>query len=193
MRRALLALLLAGAPFPALAQAAQTPPAQPVADAATIAAAERLIAQMNVTATLDRVFVQLSPVFAQAVLGQLGSEPKTKAMIDTINARAPENHDRMVAILSQEFMTAIKRQYPAYLKQVAAQYAAAFTADELNAIAGFYATGPGAKALRLLPELQAKMSADGRELGSVAGREAGTRAFERIIQEMLPENGSRKS
>ena len=191
MRRALLALLLAGAPVPALAQA--TPPVQPAADAATMAAAERLIAQMNVTATLDRVFVQLSPMFAQAVLGQLGSEPKTKAMIDTINAKAPENHDRMVAILSQEFMIAIKHQYPAYLKRVAAQYAAAFTADELNAIAGFYATGPGAKALRLLPELQAKMSADGRELGSVAGREAGARAFERITQEMLPENGSKKS
>ena len=191
MRRALLALLLAGAPVPALAQ--PTPPVQPTADAATMAAAERLIAQMNVTATRDRVFVQLSPMFAQAVLGQLGSEPKTKAMIDTINAKAPENHDRMVTILSQEFMIAIKRQYPAYLKRVAAQYAAAFTADELNAIAGFYATGPGAKALRLLPELQAKMSADGRELGSVAGREAGARAFERITQEMSPENGSKKS
>ncbi|MFW2851063.1 DUF2059 domain-containing protein [Sphingomonas sp. TX0543] len=191
MLRALLALAVAGVPAIAAAQPAATPVAAP--DPARQAAAERLLKQMGVEATLDRTFIQLAPIFAKAVIGEMASNPASKGIIDTLNSRAPENHDRMIAILSQEFMVAIKRQYPAYMARAATEYAAAFTTDELNAIAAFYASGAGAKALRLMPEIQARMGAAGRELGGVAGADAGKHAFERIRQEMLPEDRNKNS
>jgi hypothetical protein len=171
----------------------QTTPAAAQPDPARIAAAERLIALMKVEATLDAMFVQLSPGFAQAVLGSLLGDPKTRPVIDSLVARAPDNRDRMIAILSQEFMAAIKRQYPAYLKRVAVAYATAFTAEELDAINAFYSSGPGAKALAVLPQLQIRLSQDGRELGRIAGQEAGGRAFQRIEAEMVPASQGKTS
>lgn len=197
MRRALLTLALAGAAAPALAQTtpATPPPAAPATapDPARQAAAERLLRQMGMEATLDHTFAELTPFFAKAVIGELAGNPQSKAMIDAIDSASPDNHDLMIAILSQEFTLAIKRQYPAFIKRAAIEYAAAFTTEELQAIANFYATGPGAKALKLLPELQTKIGAQGRELGRIAGAEAGKRAFARIRQEMLPETRSKSS
>ncbi|WEK44446.1 MAG: DUF2059 domain-containing protein [Candidatus Sphingomonas colombiensis] len=198
MPRALLAVALLGAPIigissSAIAQTTPVAPASSATDPVRLAAADHLLRQMGIEATLDRSFIQLAPVFAKAVIGELASNPQSKTTIETLNLRAAENHDRMIAVLSQEFMLAIKRQYPTYMKRAAAEYAGVFTTDELNEIAAFYSTGAGAKALKLMPELQTKLSAVGSEIGAVAGADAGKRAFERIQQEMLPENRSKNS
>lgn len=180
----MIALLLALA----VPQATAAPPAPSTAavDPARVDAAKRLIDTMQIDRTLDALFLQLSPSFAQSVIGVLATDADTKGVIDRLVTAAPENRDRMVAILSQEFLTSVKRQYPGFKTQMAREYAAAFTLDELNAITAFYSSGPGAKALAIMPQLQAKMATAGQSLGRIAGEEAGARAFKRIEEEMLP-------
>jgi len=185
----MIALILAGAMLQTAPPA--SPPTAPSSvqpfDQARLTAAARLIDLLQIDRTLDAMFVQLAPGFGQSVLGILATNPQTKAAIDKLVTEAPENRDRMVAILGQEFVTSVKRQYPGFKRQMAQEYATAFTLDELTAISGFYSSGPGAKALTLIPQLQAKMSVAGQAMGRLAGEEAGRRAFERIEQEMLPE------
>ncbi|HET9509695.1 MAG TPA: DUF2059 domain-containing protein [Sphingomonas sp.] len=168
------------------------PPAVTAIEPARLEAAKRLVGAFNLEKTFDLMFVQLTPAFAQAVIGQMAMNPDTKDVIDTLITRDPGNRDRMVAVLSQEFLRSIQSRYPALLEKAAQEYAAAFTADEMTAIANFYASGPGAKALALVPQMQAKMSAHGEALGRQAGEEAGRRAFEKIARDILPpEKGTR--
>lgn len=155
-------------------------------DFARLGAAKKLVALTKIDSTLESMFVQLSPSFARSVLGELLADPSTRPVIDALLSKAPDNRERMIAILSQEFMRSVKSRFPSLLDQVARRYAEVFTADELNAINAFYSSGPGAKALTLLPQLQVTLSKDGRELGKAAGQEAGLRAFRRIEAEMAP-------
>lgn len=155
-------------------------------DPARLAAAKKLVALTKIDSTLESMFVQLSPSFARSVLGELLADAATRPVIDALVSKAPDNRERMIAILSQEFMRSVKSRFPGLLGQVARRYAEVFTADELNAINAFYSSGPGAKALTLLPQLQVTLSQDGRELGKAAGQEAGLRAFQRIEAEMVP-------
>ena len=185
--------LLAATAVPQAAAPAAPPQASEVIDPARLAAAKRLLSMMSLQQTLDRMFVQLAPGFATGVIGAMAIDPSTKGLIEDVIARDAGNHDRMVAILSQEFLRSIQARYPELLARAAEQYARAFTAAELTAIADFYATGPGAKALALMPQLQASMSQAGQELGKTAGMEAGRRAFERIAKEMLPKTEGVKS
>ena len=166
---------------------AQTPAATAQAaapDPARLASARALIKQMNMDALLDAMFVQIAPMFASSVSGAMAQDAQTKDMIAAVNAQ-PQGNERMTAILSQEFMTAMKAQYGPLKEQTAVEYATSFTKEELDAITGFYSSGPGAKALRLMPQLQQRMAIAGQKLGQTAGAEAGQRAFERIGRELL--------
>lgn len=187
---ALVAAVQAASPLPAVQPDSV---AKPVIAPDRLAAAKRLIAMIKLERTFDLMFVQLAPNFAHAVIGSMATEPGTKGLIETLTSRAPENRDRMAAIISQEFLRSIQKRYPALLDKAAEEYAAVFTADELTAIADFYASGPGAKVLALTPQLQATMGKHGEALGAEAGAEAGRRAFERIAREMLPANEVQKS
>src|SRR3546814_6388071 len=82
-------------------------------------------------------------------------------------------------------MTSLKVRYPEIEAAVAQEYAARFTAAELDEITAFYSSGTGAKVLRLMPEIQQVTAAAGRTIGQKAGEEAGRRAFERAGREML--------
>lgn len=188
-------LLLAVQAAPAAAPAPVSPAATGVsaADPARLAAAEKLIVLTKIESTLDTMFVQLAPGYANTVIGSMLSDPSSKAGMEQLLARDPGNKSRIVAILSQEFMAAIKRQYPAYLKRAAAVYAESFTLEDLNAINAFYSSGPGAKALTLLPQLQLKLGREGQDLGRAAGAEAAEKAFARIKAEMAPTDGSKTS
>src|SRR3546814_6425381 len=80
--------------------------------------------------------------------------PASKAGVDELLANGEGGHDRFVAILSQEFMTSLKVRYPEIEAAVAQEYAARFTAAELDEITAFYSSGTGAKVLRLMPDIQ---------------------------------------
>lgn len=183
----MIALLLAVAPVhaPVPSVRGETPTA--AVAPAQLAAATRLVELLRIDATLDAMFLQLSPTFAQGVIGIMATDARSKATIDRIVTTAPANRDRMVAILAQEFLTSVKRRYPLFKSQMAQEYAAAFTPDELAAIIAFYTSGPGAKALAVIPQMQAKLAVAGQAIGQAAGEEAGRRGFERIVDEMLPQ------
>ena len=177
-------------------QAAPAPPASAAAraaDPASLAAAKRLIGMMKLEQTLDRMSSEPAPGFADSVIGVMATDLDTKTLIESVIARDANNRKLDKEILSQEFLSSIQRGYLVLLARASEQYAAAFTAQELTAIADFYSTGAGAKALALMPQLQASMSQAGQELGRTAGMEAGKRAFERIAEEMLPNNTDIKS
>src|SRR3546814_11426494 len=99
--------------------------------------------------------------------------PASKAGVDNLLANGEGEHDRFVAILSQEFMTSLKVRYPEIEAAVAQEYAARFTAAELDEITAFYSSGTGATVLRLMPEIQQGTAAAGRTIGQKAGEEAG--------------------
>ncbi|RIA44583.1 uncharacterized protein DUF2059 [Hephaestia caeni] len=188
-RLATIAVALA-IPATAQAQDAASPAIERAAavDPAALAAAKHLIVTMKLDATLDRMFVGMSPLFAESVIGMLSQNPATKAGMDNLLANGEGGHDRFVAILSQEFMTSLKARYPEIEAAVAHEYAARFTAVELDEITAFYSSGTGAKVLRLMPEIQQVTAAAGRTIGQKAGEEAGRRAFERAEREMLKIN-----
>lgn len=180
-------LLLAQVAAPAPPVVVQVPPPPVVAapaDPARLAAAARLVELVNLDATLDRTFVALAPVFAQAVIGIVTEDAGTRQVIAAIDAK-PDGRRRFVAILSQEYMRAIRSQYPALKQGAAAEYAALFTLDELEAITAFYGTAAGAKLLRLMPDLQERLAKRGNMLGQGAGEVAGRRAMERATHEIL--------
>lgn len=188
---ALALFLLAVAPA-GTATAPAIPRETVASDPAKVAAAERLIDASDFEGTLDRTFVQIVPLFAQSVIGAMGSSSDGDTVLTAIRAK-DRGEERLIAILSQEFMTAMKQQYPALKRQAAEEYAKAFSLEELDAIAAFYATGPGAKTLRLIPEIQQRMAIAGRALGEKAGTAAGKRAFERAAQEILNVSDSPKA
>ncbi|WP_425228564.1 DUF2059 domain-containing protein [Sphingomonas sp.] len=188
MKRIVATLASVATLFSAIPAAAQkAPPTVTVApdtDPARVAAATRLIALMHLDATLDRLFAQLTPVFAQGVIGALSGDESGRTLLAALDAK-PDGRERFSAILSQEYLASIRRRYPEIERGAAAEYAAAFTREELEAIAAFYSSGAGAKLLRLQPELQQRMSARGQGLGRVAGAEAGERAVTRATREIL--------
>ena len=181
---AFLAALATPLAAPQVAAAPTPPPVSANSEAPRLAAARRMIALFNLDDTLDRIYVQLSPVMAKAVIGILADDERAKPAMTTIMSRE-NGSERFVAIMSQELMTEMRSHYPELKERAAKQYAAAFTLDELTALTAFYSSGPGAKALRLMPELQRQMALEGQEIGRTAGSEAGKRAFERAAREIL--------
>ena len=188
MRRVALALL--GALIVAGPAIAQSPKSAPVATDARLTLARQMIDLLRLDQMYDAMFVQLAPAFAQAVLGAMATDAASKPLYDTLVARDHGSKDRMIAILSQEFMAAIKRQYPALKDGAAKEYAAAFTEQELRDILAFYSSGAGAKALALMPQLQTQLAVQGQALGRAAGEDAARRAMARIEREMAPRAGS---
>src|SRR3546814_15842879 len=83
-------------PAAARAQDAAAPSAKNDAavDPAALAAAKHLIATMKLDATLDRMFVGMSPLFAEGVIGMLSQNPATKAGVDNLLANGEGGHDR---------------------------------------------------------------------------------------------------
>src|SRR3546814_13308016 len=123
---------------------------------------------MKLDATLDRMFVGMSPLFAEGVIGMLSQNPATKAGVDNLLANGEGGHDRFVAILSQEFMTSLRVRYPAIVAAVAQEYAASFTAAELDQLTAFSSSLTGAQVLRFMPDKIGRASWRGRSWREVA-------------------------
>ncbi len=183
MKRLAASLLLAS--IPAMAPAQAVSGAVPV-DSSRLTAARALLDRMQFDRTLDGMFVQLAPGFATSVIGGMLTSETGKPVVGQLIADGTGGQARLQQILADEFLTSIRRQYPALKDKAAQEYAAALTIDELTAIDRFYASGPGAKFLLVSPGLQQKLASAGQSLGRVAGEEAGRRGIERAIREMLP-------
>lgn len=186
------ALLLAGA-APAAAQPAPVRAPTESIDPARLAAGRQLVELLNLEQTLDTMFVPLMPVFAQAVIGMLQADPDTRQVMTVLLDKGDGGQEKFVAILSQEFFKSIRARYGMFKESAATEYARAFTEPELRELIAFYSSGTGAKALKIAPELQKRMSRAGEEIGRKAGEEAGRRAFERAEREMLPTGKPSKS
>ncbi|WP_033922601.1 DUF2059 domain-containing protein [Sphingomonas sp. 37zxx] len=187
MKRAWLIAVSLSAAMPAAAQISQP------ADSARLAAAQRLLDKMDTEATLRRQFEAMAPGFAESVVAMLEARAETRDTMAMLIEKGEGGRDRLNQILAQEFMASMAKQFAPIKARAAAEYAAAMTVEELEAISAFYATGPGAKALEVMPELQRKMIAVGQELGRVAGAEAGRAGIERAQRVMLPSNSEGSS
>ncbi len=159
-------------------------PTAKAVDQATLALARQIVATVHTDQILDRMMIQFAPVFGTTIVNSLLANPLTSAEIRQIFDNGTGGRPKIEAIFDQEFMAAVRRSYPAIEESAALEYASRFSPDELRAILAFYGSGVGAKALAMMPEIQAAMSAKGRELGAVAGKEATQRGVERIQQEM---------
>ena len=190
MRKAILALLCACAAATPAAYAQDMTVAS--GEDARVAAARTLLDLNGYEQQLDYMFEKLVPLFSQGVIGILQADPASKAMTDQLIATGKGGQGRLVAILGEEFRRSIRAQYPNMNESTAREYAAAFTLDDLTAITTFYRSPAGAKSLQVLPQLQDKIGAAAEQYGKIAGEQAGRRAFERAIQEMLPQSGKAK-
>ena len=169
------------------------PVAKPVGAPGTVETARKLIGMMKLDRTYDTMFATLIPVMTDAVMGSLEHDDRTSALVAQIEASRSDGRVRLKAIFSEEFSSALRTRYPALVEATAKEYASAFTEQELQTLLAFYQSGVGAKALVVLPQLQARLGAAGREIGQEAGREAGRKGMERAMREMLPETAPAKS
>lgn len=192
MKRAIISLGL----LSSLIVAAPLASAQPLTvssdEEARIRIAGELLDLTGYDRQLDFIFEKLSPLFSQGVIGALQGDPAAKAVVDELITKGKGGQGRFVAILGEEFLKAIKAQYPQIRASAAKEYAAAFSREELEAITTFYRTPAGAKSLRVLPDLQAKLGAAGQQFGRIAGMQAGKKGFERAVNEMLPQGAKSK-
>jgi len=163
------------------------PAENPVGAPGTVETARKLIGTMKLNRTYDAMFAALIPMMADAVMGSLEHDSRTTALISQIEASRPDGRLHLKAIFSEEFAAAIRARYPALEEATAKEYAGAFTEQELQTLLAFYQSGVGAKALVVLPQLQARIGEAGRKIGQEAGAEAGRKGIERAISEMLPE------
>ncbi len=171
MRILIAAIFLAAGAMSGPALAVDTPvaPAQSGdAGASAATAARRLLAVTNVAAVTARMF-----------------EQQITYIMGLMQERQPDLPDRVFVVLEEEFGAVGPKVVDEIVSYTAALYAERFTAGEMNAIADFYETEIGRKAMRELPALMAAGTEKGKEIGQRLGREAGARAAARIKAEGL--------
>lgn len=170
----------------ALAQAtpapvAPSPPATVVAPSpASIAAARRLLKAINVEQQYDQSFARLIPLMTKQVFESIKDNAKLPADVRSF-LNQPNTLDRAQRDFAQRLMTGFRQRYPNLIDEAARAYAQAFTADELNALVGFYESPLGQKTLAVLPELQNKMFVVGGTLGMEVGKEAMKQTLEALL------------
>jgi len=169
---------------------AQTTPAQRAAvvtvakpDKESLEEARRLIAVTNVAGVLDQMFIALAPVFGQGVIGVLSGDDQGKALLAQL-ATKPGAHERLLVLLSTEYLAGIKRRMPDMLEKLAGEYASRFSLEELREINAFYATGAGGKLIAMQSALQQSMSEAGKAAGEAAGGEAAEKALDKLQAEL---------
>lgn len=156
-------------------------------EAARMAAAFHLLDLLHYDETLNRQIAILIPIVSGSVIGNMAASPDGKMLADALVERGKGGHDRLAAIIGEEFASAFKKRY-AELKEAAAhEYATQFTLAELQDLTAFYATPVGVKLLSKISEIQQNVGKAGAQIGQQAGVEAGKKAIERAIDEMLPE------
>lgn len=162
LRRMTLAPVLAIWLASGVAAAADAP------DAATIAAARRLL---DVTAVAEQAETLMDRQIAY-VMG-------------VMQQRNPDTPGRVFDILEEEFAAIGPTAVAEIVDYTVTLYAERLTAEEMNALADFYETELGRKALSVLPELMSDGAARGQEIGQRLGQQAAAKALARIRAEGL--------
>jgi len=171
-------------PAPSPPPIVQAAPPKPV-DPAALASAKKLLGMMHLEQTIDRMMGSMVPVMAPAILGMLEHEDTTRAVMEKMESQ-PDGRKRLMAIFSDEFLKSLRARYPSIIDSAAQEYAATFSARELDQAIAFYSTPTGAKFLALQPQLQQAVGTRAGAIGREAGMEAGQRAMLRAVQEVLP-------
>lgn len=195
MRLALIATAaIALSPMPALAQtvpplpprATVTPP-RPAdeADPARVRAATRVLMATHIEAQYDQAFGRLIPIITKQTFDSI--KDNVKVPVALRNFLADESN---LATAQREFAERVfkgfRARYPALIAATAREYAQAFTADELDALAAFYESTLGQKTLATLPALQGRLFNLGADMGRVVGEEAITQTLEHLLPKQPP-------
>ena len=156
---------------------------------ARLSVARDLMTAMRLEQSYDMMFKDLAPIMASGTLGMLSANPDTKPLVDAISARGSDYQIRLMSLLSEEYLEAMRRRYPRMIELTAQEYARTFTLEELKAYVAFYAAPSGARMLEQQPALQTKL----RNLGQAVGREAGGEAAKRALERAEKEFGTASS
>ena len=165
-------------PDPPVSTAAEGP-----VEPARLAVARDLMKAMRLEQSYDEMFKDLAPIMASGTLGMLSANPDTKPLVDAISARGDDFQIRLMSLLSEEYLEAMRRRYPRMIELTAQEYARTFTLEELRTYVAFYAAPSGARMLQQQPALQMKLRSLGQAVGRDAGGEAAKRALERAEKE----------
>lgn len=189
---AALALQAGSAPAPTQppplppAPTAQAPVASaPPADAARMAAAEELVAVLNLGAQYDRSFALLIPVMTSQIFDSIKDNVTVPVALRK-HLADPDNLSAAKAMFGREVIAGFRKRYPEFIRRTAAEYAREFTAAELRELRAFYGTPLGQKTLTALPELQRRLFNMGGAAGQDVGREAMIRTVQAILQPKRP-------
>lgn len=163
IRAALALLLLSAAPAAAQTAAPAAPPLSESERAERIAAANELISDSGMADIMDK----MTPGIIQQIL---------PALAKANNGREAE----IQTILADELGKAMKVATPAIIEHSREIYAENFTAAEMREMLAFNRSATGRKVLKLLPDLQLKMMAYGRDAGQAAVAAALPRILDRL-------------
>ena len=148
-------------------------------DPARLAAAERLLGLVHLEQQYDALFARLIPVMSVQVFTSIKDNVRVPAKIRTELADAASRAEAE-RIFAEETMKGFKARYPELRAVTAREYAAVFTADELDQLAAFYASPVGQKSLAAMPALQGKLM----PIGMAAGRQVGAAAMQRTFDRL---------
>ncbi|MBA4041098.1 MAG: hypothetical protein C0474_04760 [Sphingobium sp.] len=150
-------------------------------DPARIAAAEKLLKALDLTAQYDASFARLIPVLSVQAFDSLKDNVRVPRTVRSYLAD-PANLNTARAKFGEAAIAGFRARYPELIRATAIEYAKAFSVDELNALTSFYDTPAGQKALKLLPELQGRLFNIGAAVGAQVGREA----MRKTLQDLFP-------
>jgi hypothetical protein len=158
--------------------------------AGNIEAAAALVEKLELERVLDSMFSTLKNMFAENAIAAMTRDDSEGKMRDFFNA-LPGGRDRFAQILGDEFLEALRRQYPEMKMAMAKEYAAAFNRTELEELTGFFSTGVGQKWQAVSPQVEKSMGEWGRKAGMKAGAEAFAAAIKRLENGQADGNGEK--
>lgn len=157
------------------------PETQAAPDPQRIAAATALIDALHIERQYDALFAQMLPPLTQQVFSSIRDNATVDARIRSY--LADEKHLAAAQrLFAAEALAGFKRRYAAFKSATAAEYARAFTLEELVGLASFYASPLGQKILSVQPMLQQRLF----PIGANAGRDVGVEAMRNTLEKLLP-------
>jgi uncharacterized protein len=153
-------------------------PAQP--DAATIAAADRLLGVMQIERQYDTILAQIIPL----TIAQLTTQVRDNVQVpDALRTHLADDNRRaaFTAMLTAEVTREFRARYATMRRQTAVEYARTFTLADLEALSAFYTSTVGAKALAEMPGLQQRLMPLGMQMGMAAGQAAMARTVQALL------------
>lgn len=163
IRAVAITLLLVASPAAAEQASTAVAPISEAEKAERLVVAEELIADSGMADILDK----MTPAIIAQVLPALSSAN---------NGRESE----VRAILLDELTSAMKKASPAIIENARSLYVESFTAGEMREMLAFNRSPTGRKVMKVLPDMQLRMMAFGRDAGQAAVAAALPRIIDRL-------------